>query len=49
MQEYEQAKSIGNFALFGRPLAEQKVVLRCINKLILSHVNYGFHFGPVGV
>ena len=49
MQEYEQAKSIPNFALFGRPLAEQKVVLRCINKVILSHVNYGFHFGPVGM
>jgi hypothetical protein len=49
MQNYEQAKSIPNFALFGRPLAEHKVALRCINKLILSHVNYGFHFGPVGV
>jgi hypothetical protein len=49
MREYEQAKSIPNFALFGRPIAEQKVAVRCINKLILSHVSYGFHFGPVGV
>ncbi|UZJ37812.1 RES family NAD+ phosphorylase [Prosthecochloris sp. SCSIO W1103] len=49
MQEYEQAKQIPNLALFGRPLAEKKVKLRCINKLILSYVNYGFHFGPVGV
>jgi hypothetical protein len=49
MREYEQAKSIPNFALFGRPIAEQKVVVSCINKLILSHVSYGFHFGPVGV
>jgi len=49
MREYEQAKSIPNFALFGRPIADQKVAVRCINKLILSHVNYGFHFGPVGV
>lgn len=48
MREYEQAKSIPSFALFGRPIAEQKVVVRCINKLILSHVSYGFHFGPVG-
>lgn len=47
-QEYEQAKTIPNFALFGRPLEEQKVIVRCINKLILSHVHYGFHFGPVG-
>lgn len=49
MREYEQAKSIPNFALFGHPIAEQKAVVRCINKLILSHVNYAFHFGPVGV
>ncbi|WP_434131705.1 RES family NAD+ phosphorylase [Methylocaldum sp. GT1BB] len=49
MREYEQAKSIPNFALFGRPIAGQKVTVRCINKLVLSHVNYGFHFGPVGV
>lgn len=49
MREYEQAKSIPNIALFGRPIKEQKVTIRCINKLILSHVNYGFHFGPVGV
>lgn len=49
MREYEQSKSIPNFALFGRPLAEQKVTVRCINKVILSHINYGFHFGPVGV
>jgi len=49
MQGYEQAKSIPNLALFGHPIANQKVDVRCINKLILSHVNYGFHFGPVGV
>lgn len=48
MEEYEQAKSIPNFALFGRPLQEQNVTVRCINKLILSQVKYGFHFGPVG-
>jgi RES domain len=49
MREYEQTKSIPNFALFGRPIAEKNVVVRCINKLILSHVSYSFHFGPVGV
>lgn len=49
MREHEQEKSIPNFALFGRPIAEQKVSVRCINKLIISHVNYGFHFGPVGI
>jgi hypothetical protein len=49
MREYEQAKSIPNYALFGRPIAEQKVSVHCINKLILTHVNYGFHFGPSSI
>lgn len=49
MHKYEQAKSIPNLALFGRPIAEQKVVVRCINRLFLGQVSYGFHFGPVGV
>ena len=46
--EREQAKTIPNLALFGRPIEERKVQVRCINKLILSYVEYGFHFGPVG-
>jgi len=48
LHKYEQAKTISNLALFGRPVEEGKVQVRCINKLILSHVQYGFHFGPVG-
>jgi hypothetical protein len=47
-QEYERAKTIPNLALFGRPIEEGHVGVRCINKLILSRVDYGFHFGPVG-
>lgn len=49
MQGYEQAKTIPNLALFGRPIQEQKVRVHCINKLIVSHVKYEFHFGPAGV
>lgn len=48
LHEYEQAKTIPNLALFGRPIDECKVQVRCINKLILSHVQYGILFGPVG-
>ena len=48
LHEREQAKTIPNLALFGRPIEERKVQVCCINKLILSHVEYGFHFGPVG-
>lgn len=45
--EYEQAKSIPNLALFGRPIEKGDVVVETINKLILSRVAYDFHFGPV--
>jgi hypothetical protein len=48
LQDHEKSKIIANLALFGRPIEERIVTVRCINKLILSHVEYGFHFGPVG-
>ena len=47
-REYERAKTIPNLALFGRPIEEGQVQVRCINKLILRRVDYDFHFGPVG-
>ena len=48
MQEYEQAKSIPNLAIFGRPIEDGKLELRCIDRLILNRVEYGVHFGPIG-
>jgi hypothetical protein len=48
LHDYEKSKTIPNLALFGRPIAEHNVQVRCINRLILSSVDYGFHFGPVG-
>ena len=48
LQEYEQAKSIPNLALFGRPISNGKITVTCINRLILNRVAYDFHFGPVG-
>lgn len=48
-QEIEQAITIQNIAIFGRPLKEGKVKVTCINRLILSRVEYNFHFGPVSV
>lgn len=48
LQENEQAKSIPNLALFGRPVADGKVAVSCINRIILSRVAYDFHFGPTG-
>lgn len=45
-QEYEQAKSIPNLAIFGRPIEQGVLSLQCINRLIMSRVEYNFHFGP---
>lgn len=46
--EREKSKIIRNLALFGRPTEEGHVHVRCIDRLILSRVAYGVHFGPVG-
>lgn len=47
-QDHEQAKSIPNLALLGRPVAAESVSVSCINRLIISRVGYDFHFGPTG-
>lgn len=47
LHEWEQSKTIPNLALFGHPVAEGKVEVKYIDRLIISHVAYDFHFGPV--
>lgn len=48
LADREKSKTIPNLALFGRPIEQDLVDIRCINKLILNQVEYGIHFGPVG-
>lgn len=48
-QEMEQAITIPNIAIFGHPLKEGKVIVKSINRLILSKVEYNYHFGPASV
>jgi hypothetical protein len=48
LADREKSKIIRNLALFGRPIEQGVVGVRCINKVILNHVEYGIHFGPVG-
>ena len=48
LRDRERSKIIPNLALFGRPIADGTLEVRCINRLILQWVEYGFHFGPVG-
>jgi hypothetical protein len=49
LKDREKAKAIPNLALFGRPIEQGSVTVRCINKLILNRVEYSVQFGPVGV
>ncbi len=46
-QKHEEAVTVQNLAIFGRPIRERKVVIKCINKLTLTRVSYHFLFGPV--
>ncbi|WP_312244696.1 RES family NAD+ phosphorylase [Stutzerimonas nitrititolerans] len=46
-QQYADAFTIQNLALFGRPLESRSVTVECINRLILTQVGYQGHFGPV--
>lgn len=46
--EHEQAKTIPNLALFGRPVAAGSVAVKCIDRLVISKVAYEYHFGPTG-
>jgi len=46
-EQYAAAYMIPNFALFGRPIKEGSVYVKCINRMILTQVGYRGHFGPV--
>ncbi len=46
-KKYAEAYTIQNFALFGRPLENDLVSVKCINRLVLTQVGYKGHFGPV--
>ena len=47
-QDYEQSKAIPNLAIFGRPVEQGSISIRCIDRLIIEKVGYEFHFGPTG-
>ncbi|MEJ1353267.1 MAG: RES family NAD+ phosphorylase [Candidatus Sedimenticola sp. (ex Thyasira tokunagai)] len=48
-QQMEQSLSVPNYAIFGHPVEEGLIAVQCINKMVISRVEYGFHFGPVGI
>jgi hypothetical protein len=46
-EQYAATYTIPNFALFGRPIEQNTVSVKCINRMILTQVGYAGHFGPV--
>jgi len=48
LQEHEQAKTIPNLALFGRPVESGSVSVKCIDRLVIGRVGYEYHFGVDG-
>jgi RES domain-containing protein len=48
LSDHETKKIIPNLALFGRPIKQGLVEVRCINRMVLKRVAYDAHFGPVG-
>jgi hypothetical protein len=45
-QDHEEAIAVQNVAIFGRPIRDGRVAIKCINRLTLTRVAYGFLFGP---
>jgi len=45
--EYARQNTISNLALFGRPVAEGLVTIRCIDRVMLNKVEYKLNFGPL--
>ena len=44
---YVKSQTIPNIALFGRPVEEKIIAVKCINRLVLSKIKYDVLFGPV--
>lgn len=44
---YVKFQIIPNIALFGRPVEEKIIAVKCINRLVLSKIKYDVLFGPV--
>ena len=47
LHETTRKNTISNLALFGRPIADGLVKVKCINRVILNKVEYTLHFGPL--
>lgn len=48
-KEFAKSQTIPNVALFGRPIQDEVVSIKCINRIVLNKIDYDIHFGPVSV
>lgn len=47
--DYARNFTIPNLAIFGRPISDGRIKVKCINKLFLTQIGYRGHFGPVQI
>jgi len=45
---HAKSQIMPNVALFGRPIEEKIIDVKCINRLVLNKIEYDVFFGPVG-
>jgi hypothetical protein len=46
LQDHQESMAVPNLALFDRPIASGDVEVRCVNRLVMKQVHYGYQFGP---
>ena len=46
-KNHAKSQIIQDIALFGRPIKEETIAVKCINRLVLNKVKYDVRFGPV--
>lgn len=49
LADYERAKMVPNIALFGRPIEEGVLEVRCINRVVIRRAEYDLSFGPAAI
>jgi hypothetical protein len=49
LRSYEEGKVIENVAIFDRPVQDGRLLVRCINRVMLRRVDYELRFGPAAI
>ena len=49
LADSERAKIVPNIALFGRPIEDGVVEVRCINRVVIRRADYDLSFGPAAI